>query len=203
MTTKTPSAPLIFLLAIIFFSLGLQAQNDELRQKVKALKTDFEESYEMKYLNIKDPDMGYIDDTDPEWKDKFMLKSREKIENNLGNRGYSKFYFSVYSYPTLLDRQYALSDWLEDFIGHKKLRPGRNMRTYDYAKPTIILINDLSIITLTYACSDYTEENFKLWKKSLLDYFKEDNTMVIEVLCDGPLEWTKNAPDPRTTRGLF
>ena len=188
---------------VIFLTSQVQAQHEELKQKVEALKNDHSEQYELKFLNISEPDLGIIDETFPSWKDKFMLKSKEKRENNLGNRSYEKFYFNVYAYGSLKDRQYALKDWMENFLEGESIRPGRNMRSYDYATPTIILINDTEIIVANYKCSDYTEYNFEYWKDTLLKYFEQENTMVIEVLCDGPLEWTKNAPDPRETRGLF
>ncbi|MDZ7848595.1 MAG: hypothetical protein U5L96_18690 [Owenweeksia sp.] len=178
-------------------------QNEELKQITEAFKKEHSEQYDLKFLNISKPDLGIIDETFPSLKDKFMLKSKEKMENNLGHRGYQKFYFNVYGYASLKDRQYALKDWMEDFLEGQSIRPGRQMRSYDYASPTIILINDSSIITINYQCSDYTEDNFEYWQDELLKYYGHDNTMVIEVLCGGPLEWTKNAPDPRETRGLF
>lgn len=192
----------LFSLFTIFTSLLAHGQEAELKQKIEAMKSDYSDQYEMKYLNIKSPDLGYIDNTSYGWKDQFMLKSKERVENNIGNKGYQKFYVSVYYYETLTDRQYALSDWMKDFIEGERLRPGRPVRSLTYATPTIVLINDQSIITLNYDCSDYTEDNFDQWKDDLLAYFGKDNTMVVEVLCDGPVEWTKNAPDPKT-RGLF
>jgi len=191
---------LIFFLAFNFIGL---AQHEDLKQTVEALKADYSENFEMKYLNISSPDLGYIEDTETEWKDAFLLKGNEKVTNNIGNRRYEKYYFNVYAYETELDRQYALKDWMEDFIEGESIRPGRPMRTYRYANPTIILINDKEIITLSYDCNMYFEERFDEWKEKLMDYFGNDDTMVIEVLCDGPLEWTENAPDPRETRGLF
>ena len=196
----------LFLASVVLMSLKpteLCGQVEELKQKVEAFKSEFSENYELKYLNIADRDLGMIDDTFPAWKDKFMLKSKEKSENNLGNRSYAKFYFNIYAYESLKDRQYALKDWMESFLEGESIRPGRDMRTYDYATPTLILINDQEIIILNYKCSDYSEDNFEFWQDELLKYFGADNTMVIEVLCGGPLEWTKNAPDPRETRCLF
>lgn len=189
-------------LCLLVFSTSVSAQEAELKQKIEAMKSDFSENFELKYLNINSPDLGYIDDTRYAWKDQFMLKSKEKTENNIGNRGYSKFYISVYYYETFTDRQYALSDWMKDFIEGESIRPGRPVRKLPYATPTIILINPQNIVTFNYKCSDYTYENFDKWKDDLLALFGNDDTMVIEVLCDGPVEWTKNAPDPRT-RGLF
>ncbi len=175
-------------------------QNDtlqDLKQKVTAFADDQAEVYDKKYLNISDRNIGSIDQADYAWKEEFMLKSKEKEENNLGNRSYARYYFSVFAFETLTDRKYALKDWMSDFIEGKNIRPGRMVRKYDYATPTIILIQDQSIVVCNYKCSDYNEAIFKSWKKKLLQYFGEENTRVIEILCGGPLEWTKNAPDPK------
>ncbi len=196
------SLPLLLFL-LLSSSPILQAQNEELRQKLSAFVADHEADYEKKYLNIDDRSIGSIDDSEYAWKDEFMLKSKEKLENNIGNTGYQKFYFSFFAYETLLDRQYALKDWMGNFIEGEAIRPGRPIRKYQYGTPSIVLINDNEIMVCNYRCSDWSEENFKYWKKTLLTYFGQPNTMVIELLCDGPLEWTKNAPDPKERRRLF
>ncbi len=204
------SLPIKKLLKSLFITLCIIAghgqaigQAEELKQKVEAFKSEHSEAYEIKFLNIPERDLGMIDDTYPAWKDKFLLKGKEKAENNLGNKSYPKFFFNIYSYESLKDRQYALKDWMEEFLEGESIRPGREMRTYDYATPTLILINDTEIIILNYKCSDFTDDNFEFWEDELIKYFGTDNTMVVEVLCGGPLKWTKNAPDPRATRGLF
>jgi len=203
-TSILKSTPAALLALFIFLSTGTQsfAQSEELKQKISAFKSDLE-AYEMKYLNINDRDLGSIDQTGYAWKDEFMLKSIEKEENNIGNKSYAKYYFSIFAYETLEDRQYGLKDWMADFINGEALRPGRDMRTYTEATPTIILINDLEIITCNYKCSDFSDEGFDKWKDMLLKYFGADNTIVIEIMCDGPLKWTKNAPDPRERKKLF
>jgi hypothetical protein len=195
-----------FTLSLFFAVLSsscLQAQSEELKQKLSAFADDHAEAYEKKYLNIADREIGSIDETGYDWKDKFMLKSKEKAMNSLGNESRQKFYFAFYSYETLEDRQYGLKDWMGNFIEGKSLRPGRKVRTYEYATPTIILINDTEIMICNYKCSDFSEDNFKYWKKTMLTYFGEENTMVIELECDGPLEWTKNAPDPKSRKRLL
>ncbi len=203
-TTILKSTQSILLGAIIFLSAPSKslAQSEELKQKVSAFKNDLE-SYEMKYLNISDRDLGGIEKTGYAWKDEFMLKSKEKEENNIGNKSYAKYYFSIFSYETIEDRQYGLKDWMGDFINSEEIRPGRDMRTYPEATPTIILINDLEIITCNYKCSDFSDDGFDKWKDMLLKYFGADNTIVIEIMCDGPLKWTKNAPDPKDRRKMI
>ncbi len=190
---------------ILLFSLSLSpkmgfSQTEELKQKLTAFASDHEADYEKKYLNIADRELGSIDDSDYEWKDKFMLKSNEKKESDLGRKSYHKFYFSFYAYETFEDRQYALKDWMSDFIEGQSIRAGRTVKKYEYATPTIILINKTEIMICNYNCSIYSEENFKYWRKTLLKYFQTDDTMVIEIGCEGPLEWTKNAPDPKNRK---
>ena len=136
-----------------------------MKQKISAFVSDNEKGFEKKYLNISNREIGDIEGSDFEWKDKFQLKSKEKKENSIGNIGYEKFYFSFYYYYNLEDRQYALRHWLKNFIEGKNVRPGRPVRSYDSATPTIILINDQNIIICNYKCSDYSEENFKYWRK--------------------------------------
>lgn len=192
---------LVLIVALALPTLA-SAQSEEMKQKISAFKSDQEVTYEMKYLNIADRNLGGIDETGYEWKDEFMLKTKERVETNLGRKSHLKFYFSIYGYETLTDRQYALKDWMDSFIEGETMRAGRDKRTFNYGKPTLILINDTEIIICNYDCSDYTEDNFEKWEDDLLRYFGHDNTIVIEIYCDGPLKWTKNAPDPKT-RGLF
>ena len=196
-----PLTPL-FMISGLFISSLMMGQTEELKQKLSAFAADHDASYEKKYLNIADREIGSIDNTSYSWKDEFMLKSKEKAMNNLGNNSYQKFYFFFYAYETVTDRKYALKDWMADFIEGKSIRAGRPVRKYDYATPTIILINDTEIMVCNYKCSDFSDDNFKYWRKTLLTYFGEDNTMVIEIGCNGPLEWTKNAPDPKNRREM-
>lgn len=190
---------------ILFLCLSLKpqfgfSQTEELKQKLSAFASDHEADYEKKYLNIADRELGSIDETDYQWKEKFMLKSNEKKESDLGRKSYHKFYFSFYAYETDEDRQYALKEWMGNFIEGQSIRAGRDKKKYEYATPTIILINKKEIMICNYNCSIYSEENFKYWRKTLLKYFQTDDTMVVEIGCEGPLEWTKNPPDPKNRK---
>lgn len=176
------------------------AQTEELKQKLTAFASDHEADYDKKHLNIADRELGSIDETEYEWNDKFMLKSKEKKSSDLGRDSYHKFYFSFYAYSSFEDRQYALKDWMENFIEGNSIRAGKEMKKYEYATPTIILINKTEIMICNYNCSIYSEENFKYWRKTLLKYFETDDTMVIEIGCEGPLKWTKNVPDKKNRK---
>lgn len=195
---------IITLLMLAFLSFGnLGAQSgDSLKTKIQAFIAAVDSSHEKKYLNIDKRDLGGIDETEYEWVERFMLKSFREFEDNLGYERERKIYFSVYNYYEPIDRKYALKYWLENFIEDETLRPGRKIRELRYATPTIILINESSIAVANFDCRYYKEDNFEFWKDLMLKHLGNDETMVIEILCDGPVEWTENAPDPRT-RGLF
>ena len=188
--------------AIFFSSLSLSAQSDTLKQQIASFKADLKESHEIKTLNLDKRKLGAIDETEFDWRTEFRLDSREKIENNLGYKTDRKIYFNIFEYASELDRQYALKFWMENFIEGKSIRPARQVRSYEYAIPTIILINPTNIVVANYECKYYEYDNFKFWKNKMLEHFGTNETIVIEIECDGPLEWTKNSPDPKN-RGLF
>lgn len=196
------------LIACLFFSLNSFAQNsknlsDSLKSQISLFVSDHLDSYEKDYLNIPQRELGGLEDEVFMWSDKFRLESKEEFENTLGYTTERKFYFNFYFYETETDRQYALKNWMENFIEGKSIRAGRPVRTYQYATPTIILINKQNIVVCNYECKYFDEDNYDYWKKTLMNYFGDRReTMMIEISCDGPLEWTKNAPDPKV-RGLF
>lgn len=191
---------LFILITSLFIASNSFGQTEELKQKLAAFATDHEENYVKKYLNIADREVGDIDNTDYDWKEKFMLKKKEKAENSLGRSSYHKFYFSFYSYETFEDRQYALQDWMKNFMEGKSIKAGKNVKKFEYATPTIIIITKTEIMICNYKCSEYSEENYKYWKKTMLQYFGDASTMVIEIQCEGPLEWTKNKPDSKNRK---
>lgn len=186
---------LLFAFFGLFFQKGL-AQNAEFNQLFTAFKEDVQRNYEWKKLNVRQPEVGDIENTAYEWKEEYDLKSLEKSENNLGRKGYKKLYFAMYGYETLLDRKYALKYWMENFIDGERIRR-RDMRSYDDANPTVVIIRKTEIIILTYRCKDYDYRSFDDWADKMYKYFKSDNSILMEIACDGPLKWTRNAPDPR------
>ncbi len=197
----------LFVLAICasFFSRGQKTEelSDSLKSQIKLFLNEHADSHEKDYLNIPKREIGGLEDEIFMWSDKFRLESKEEFENKLGYTTERKIYFNFYFYETELDRQYALKNWMDNFIEGKTIRAARPVRTYQYATPTIILINKQNIIFCNYDCKYYDDENYDYWKKTLMQYFGDRReTMMIEIACDGPLEWTKNAPDPKV-RGLF
>lgn len=196
------STKVFLVFTILGTAFSAAAQSDTLQEQIARFKANMNESHKIKTLNLDKRNLGSIYDTDFEWRSEFRLDSREKIENNLGYKTDREVYFNIFEYATELDRQYALKFWMESFIEGKSIRASRPVRSYEYAIPTIILINPTNIVIANYECKYYDYNNFKFWKEKMLEHFGTDNTMVIEIECDGPLEWTINAPDPKT-RGLF
>lgn len=205
---KTHPSPTILALALIFtlnFSysaLGQKSYRDSLQQLSQSFIEAQQDSFKLQEYNLPQRDLGGIDATDFAWQKRFRLKSEERVPDNIGGKGRSKFYVHIFGYASLRDRQYALQYWMDNFIEDGRVRAGRTTRSLEGAKPTVILINDRAIITLNMDCKYYFRDSYERWRDQLMEHFAQEKTMVLELFCDGPLEWTHNAPDPKT-RGLF
>ena len=93
--------------------------------------------------------------------------------------------------------KYALKFWFKEFIGNKRITPGRDYRTVDHVEPAIVIIDGSSISILTLSCYATDIDEFRDWRSTMLGVFGSPNAMVVEIGCNGPIEWTKNAPDPK------
>lgn len=189
---------ILYILMLMPFLITAQS-NDELKQRIAAFQAEADSGYTKKYLNIANQDIGDIASTDYEWSDNFMLKAKQKRVNSIGNKVYPKFYFSFFAYYDKEELDYAMKYWLKNFMENESIRPGRDMRSFDDTQPTIIIINETNIAILTYQCvlEDDYRELFKEWRKTMVKWFGSPASVVIENGCDGPLEWTKNKPDPK------
>ena len=185
------------LLVLLGFNTKTIAQHEELKQKITAFVESKANEYDKKYLNEKEPEYGDLKSTNFEFHDFFMLKAKEKTVNSIGNNSKLKLDFSFYGYENLEERNYALSFWFKNFMEAKRITPGRQVRTYKGAWPTIVIINEKDICILSYTCIDDDPDLFRAWRKEMLTFFGDAESMVIEVSCDGPLDWTKNPPDPK------
>jgi hypothetical protein len=201
------------ILSLFLLSLGIQLQaqdtdkrdeeGTEFKAAIEQFVSEMKEDHKQKTLNLRMREIGSLENEPFAWKEYFMLETKEEFENNLGYTTEREYYFLFYHYATVEDRQYALKYWLEDFIEGEQVRPGRPVRTYDYATPTLILINPTNIIILNYECKYFDDYDYDDWRDLMIEKFGDRaTTMVIEIECDGPLEWTLNAPDPKV-RGLF
>ena len=181
---------------------GQMSYQDSLQERMQTFIESQQDSFEMQEFNLPQRDLGGIDETDFSWQERFRFKSENRVPNNFGGKGRTKIYFHIFGYESLRDRQYALQYWMDNFIEDGRVRAGRTTRSLEGAEPTIILINDRAIITLNMDCKYYFRDSYERWQEQLREHFEQEGTMVLELFCDGPLEWTHNAPDPKT-RGLF
>jgi hypothetical protein len=122
------------------------------------------------------------------------------MEDNLGSRTYRRLDVAIYGYEDIEDAQYAVKFWFDEFMEGRSIRPGRPVRSYEYAKPTIVIIDSQHIAVFQMDCRDYFPEEYDEWVRSAEEIFGSETSMTIEVECGGPLEWTRNAPDPRARR---
>jgi hypothetical protein len=194
MTSNTLRILLPLLLITSFSTYG---QHEELKQNINAFVDEKADNFEKKFLNETEPDYGELANTNYNFHDFFELKAKEKTENSIGNNVKLKLQCSFYGYENETERTYALSFWFKNFIAGKRITPGRTVRTYKGAEPTIIIINEDHIVVVSMACTSYDPDLFRELRKELVAFFGNVDSMVVEINCDGPLDWTKNAPDPK------
>ncbi|MDX5325887.1 MAG: hypothetical protein LPK80_06465 [Bacteroidota bacterium] len=189
----------LILAMCLFSNSPAFAQFEDLKQTINALILDHSKDFEKKYLNIPERALGGIESTDFSFADRFKLEAREKRTDNLDRNRRFDYFFNIYGYDDIDDLNYAMKDWLQDFIEGESIRPGREIRTMDDAVPTIIVINKnkKTISILSFDCNQYFYEEFKDWREKMLTYFGDPESVIIEIGCDGPLKWTKNPPDPK------
>lgn len=185
------------IVAATLFPQKIYAQHEELKQQISAFVSANDSVYEKKYLNVTEPNYGELANTNYNFHDYFELKAKKRTENSLGNNVKVRLNCSFYGYENTDERNYALSFWFKNFIGGERLTPGREKRTYKDATPTIIIINADNICIINASCYDADADFMYELKKTALTYFGTPESIVIEIQCNGPLKWTKNAPDPK------
>ena len=195
-----PSLQRLFAGALLLSSLSAAGQSPELQAKIDDFIASKSETHDERHLNITVPDVGNIQGTFPTSVREFMFKSREKITNTLDNEVSERVWVAFYSYETLDDTRYALKSWLAEFMEGKSVKPGREVKRFPGARPLYVLIEDNWIGFLTIDCTDWDEDRWEAWKASFDKAFSNKYTRVMEVRCEGPLTWPRNAPDPKTFR---
>ncbi len=186
---------LVFLLALI--PLLTFAQTEELKQRTALFLQEQSAKYKVKELNGSEPDYGVLGETQYVFHQYYQLKQIEKEVNELGNSVRPKYDLSTFAYEDEEELKYALKFWFKEFIGNKRITPGRDYRTVDHVEPAIIVIDGTSISILTLSCYATDIDEFRDWRSAMLGVFGSPNAMVVEIGCNGPIEWTKNAPDPK------
>lgn len=186
---------LLFLFALV--PLLTFAQTEELKQRTALFLQEQSAKYKVKELNGSEPDYGVLDQTQYVFHKYYQLKQIEKEVNELGNSVRPKYDLSTFAYEDEEELKYALKFWFKEFIGNKRITPGRDYRTVDHVEPAIIIIDGTSISILTLSCYATDIDEFRDWRSAMLGVFGSPNAMVVEIGCNGPIEWTKNAPDPK------
>ena len=186
---------LVFLFALI--PLLTFAQTEELKQRTALFLQEQSAKYKVKELNGSEPDYGVLGETQYVFHQYYQLKQIEKEVNELGNSVRPKYDLSTFAYEDEEELKYALKFWFKEFIGNKRITPGRDYRTVDHVEPAIIVIDGTSISILTLSCYATDIDEFRDWRSAMLGVFGSPNAMVVEIGCNGPIEWTKNAPDPK------
>lgn len=185
-----------YLLPLFLLPLSLFAQSEELKQRTNLFLNELSDRFENKSLNAKEPSYGALNNSDFSFHQYIQIKQIEKEVNSIGNKVRPKYDLSTFHFENPEELKYALVAWFKDFFG-EKITVGRTYRTFDHAVPTIVVIESDYIAILTLSCYSVDDYEFREWRKDMVEVFGSPESIVIELGCDGPLEWTKNAPDPK------
>lgn len=187
-----------FILALITFSaIQLSGQVEELNQRTQLFISEVGDRYKVKSINGNEPEYGVLPETEFIQHQYYQLKQIKKELNELGNKVRPTYHLSTFAYENDEELLYALKFWFKSFIGDKRITPGRDYRRVDHVVPAIIIVEKNYITILTMSCYATDIEEFRQWRSDMLGVFGGPNSMVVEIGCEGPIEWTKNAPDPK------
>jgi hypothetical protein len=179
-------------------SISIWGQSNDLQQRIHGFQTDLKEGYVVKTLNLNGENLGALEAEETATRTHFKMEAREKSEDNLGRSIKRSVHVQVFSFESLDDLNWAMKRWLPDFIDHSAVRPGRDVKNVPNVDPSVVVIDGTSIAVLTQSCNQFDLESFRDWRQRMLTYFGSAAAVVIEVQgCEGPLMWTKNAPDPK------
>lgn len=184
-------------LFICGFCQALCAQSNAVTEMLASFELEISEQFKKVEYNVVEPEWGALNDSEPDYHIYFQWKAREKRRDNLNRKNYQKIDFAVYEWNDREDGAWALKSWMDEFMEGKKLRPGGEVRSYEYARPSVVIMDTSYIVIAQMRCSDYFQEEFADWVKLLEKHFGRSKAMTIELYCGGPLKWTRNAPDPK------
>ncbi|MBM3434063.1 MAG: hypothetical protein FJX93_04830 [Bacteroidetes bacterium] len=184
--------------AFLALSAPAYGQSDDLQQRIKGFQSELATTYSVKTLNLQGESLGALEKEEPAFQTHFKLEAKEKSEDNLGRSTKLNVHVRIFEFDAMDDLNWAMKRWMPDFIDHNVVRPGRDSKTLPHADPSIVIVEGTVITVLTLPCSQFDLDRFRTWRKHLLTYFGGASSVVIEVQgCEGPLLWTKNAPDPK------
>lgn len=188
----------LILLGALVATSALKAQTSELQQRIQGFQNDLKDGFAVKTLNLKGENLGALENEETATRIHFKMEAREKSEDNLGRSVKRSVHVQVFEFENLDDLNWAMKRWLPDFIDHSAVRPGRDVKNVPHVDPSIVVIDGTSISILTLSCGQFDLESFRDWRQRMLTYFGSAAAVVVEVQgCEGPLMWTKNAPDPK------
>lgn len=183
-----------FAISLVFCNSVL-AQAEDLKQRSEAFVDAMSKDYKKKYLNISDRNIGLIDETNHIHSEKYMMQAKDKRENTVGRNTKFSYYINLYAYADEQDLNMAVAFWFKNFMEGESIRPGREKRVFDNATPTVVIINKNSIAVLNFSCNYFFEEEFNEWRERMISFFGDENSVVMDIGCGGPLKWTQNPPD--------
>ena len=186
---------LLVILSLLPFSV--LAQSEELKQRTSLFLEEQKDAFKAKSSGSTEPRYGVLNETQYVDHQYYQLKQIEKEVNELGNSVRPKYDLSTFCYEDKDELMYALKFWFKEFIGNKRITPGRDYKTVDHIKPAIIIIENNYISILTLSCYATDIDEFRNWRNSMLGVYGSPTAMVVEIGCNGPINWTKNAPDPK------
>lgn len=176
----------------------LFGQNDDLRQRIKAFKNDLSTDYKIKSYNVGGERLGSIQYEESVFSTKFKLEKIEKQRDNLNRNVRFDIYMNIFEFADKDELNWIMKRWLKNFIDGSQIRPGRDSRTVPHANPSVIIIEGNSVFILNQPCTQFEAIEYRGWRSKMLTYFGSPSSVIIEIGgCEGPLNWTKNAPDPR------
>jgi type VI protein secretion system component Hcp len=188
----------IILLVAALVSTALLAQTEEGKQRLAAYNDKMADRYEAKYLNLKARDVGKIGETEHSDATFYLLRRTDKVPNAFGKPTKHKLYIHHYAFESEYILENSLRFWFENFVKGEQIRPPRTLRALDGANPLYIIIYETNVFIMDVDCNGYTEE---LWKELTTDareiFDPNKEAIIIELRCDGPLEWKQNPPDLR------
>lgn len=191
-----------FLTLIALSTTQISGQTwEELAQNCTAFKNDLGSEYVGKDLNISTLRLGGLTREEAANSLQVELIEKTKRVNNLNNKVKFSVTLTALYYNSIEDRDWAVKNWLKAFLGETAVRPGRDTKSVPGAPPGIIVINDQSIVLLTFPCAQYDAQAFREWRTRVTQYFSNETSVILDLDgCEGPLIWTKNAPDPKDRR---
>src|SRR5210317_659472 len=160
------------------------AQTEELGQRTELFLAEQGSKFKIKELGGSEPNYGVLDQTNFIEHQYYQLKQIDKEVNELGNNVRPKYDLSTFAYENEEELKYALKFWFKEFIGNKRITPGRDYRTVDHVQPAVVVIDKNYIAILTLSCYATDINEFRDWRSNMLGVFGSPNAMIIELGCD-------------------